>query len=392
VRVALVVLLCACSGSQQLAVDHVERCGPPQGPASLPALMPDARTSAFFASHPLPQLQNGGGPVLASPRITAVFASDDPLREPTEALLQSYGCTSYWREAVAEYGVGDIALDQSLVADDMPALVDQATIESWLRSNANRLGTWNDNSLVFLFASAAHAMAPDDCSTSVGFHGFVTSGSQSTAYAIVKNCPMVPLWATPLDERAHATTHELIEAATDPRPGVFDGWRGLDQPGPISIAGEDEAADLCDDRLTDYVDYPFEVAAGWSNRRAKAGLDPCSSSPAPLAILAPRVTSIDLPVTGEASFDADFFAAERSTPFNFYYEVDVTTPRCLAVSTDVSLDTPIMSGATVHFTVQEMTGTCSVTSTQDGLRLKAYGDPTQTLSYELNSFVAITGY
>jgi hypothetical protein len=101
------LLLVGCGRS----VGDVTICGPSL--QSLPT--PTDSQRAFAAAHPWPQLQYQGGSVFKSPRVVSVFFGDAPHRDRTEALLQSYGCTTWWREAVAEYGVGDLTWARTVV-------------------------------------------------------------------------------------------------------------------------------------------------------------------------------------------------------------------------------------------------------------------------------------
>jgi hypothetical protein len=116
------VMACSTDGqrSDEISLGSVTRCEAPRAPAKLSPLDVDQRSTAFFSIHPLPLLQNHGGPVLSNPRIVAVFFGADPLQPETEALLQSYGCTSAWHEAVAEYGVGDAIYERSLRVAGIP--------------------------------------------------------------------------------------------------------------------------------------------------------------------------------------------------------------------------------------------------------------------------------
>jgi hypothetical protein len=75
-------------------------------------------------------------------------------------------------------------------------------------------------------------------------------------------------------------------------------WRGLDLDPSIWVPSDEnyanENADFCDNRSYTRDDFPVATATAWSNRRARAGLEPCGPSPYPFVMAGPRQKQIDL--------------------------------------------------------------------------------------------------
>jgi hypothetical protein len=348
------LLGCSSGGIETISIGEVRVCRDPRPPAELPALQPDAHRTAFFSTHPLPQLVTAGGPVLRNPRIVAVFLGDDPLREPTEALLRSYGCTPAWHEAVAEYGVGDAVFERSIVLPAAPDVTGVAAFETWMRQQAGALGLRGEERVFVFFPPAGFPVPDQPCQGSMGFHASMTleTSDDVVVYAVINRCPG-PLWTTPLDLRAHTTTHELMEMAVNPFPTSDPAWNGLDHAGFDVVSAGTENADLCNDLQAYTPDYPFPVASGWSNRRARAGFDPCAPPEPgrPIGVAASRRSPIDLGNGAtEVDVDLDFFAEDPTTRFRWFALID--SNHCLKlVPKDGPLSDTFGDGETQHLTL-----------------------------------------
>jgi hypothetical protein len=165
---------------------------------------------------------------------------------------------------------------------------------------------------------------PDDCISREGGHrSALRPDGGKQAYAYFDDCS-TSNDATDLNFRSGAVTHEIIEMATDPEPDI-PAWRTL-SPGlvypsvPALQAGVDEAADLCDVPPAQAPDYPFAVSRAYSNRRARAGLDPCGPVEAVQAVAAlrangPEPASIDLS-NRRAEVILDIFSDDPSATFS----------------------------------------------------------------------------
>jgi hypothetical protein len=392
--VALACLATACEAapSNQLTVDVVTRCGAPQPPGELPALPSDPHREAFFASHRLPLLLNQGGPVFKNPHLVAVFFGDDPLRRPTEALLQSYGCTSFWREAVAEYGVGDATFERSVVLPSFPFIAGQAQFDAWLIEQAGPLGLRADER-AFVFFPPRDAPVPENpCQDEFGYHQSITIDSRSIdsreiAYAVVNDCASSSPWTTPMDLRSETLTHELIEMAVDPFPLSRPGWRGFDQESWAVAPYADENADVCINNPLSSTHYPFLLASAWSNRRALAGMHPCSSRTKPLALAMASQPNIDLS-GGTADLVIDVYSDDPQRQYVLGASGD-TLRRCVNLLPQGSLGT-MVDGDSRHYSVKVLpANACDPPNgLPDRFALTLYD---QSFSQSFTSFVTVIG-
>jgi hypothetical protein len=345
--VVAAALGCSSEDPETISIGEVRVCREARPPTELPPLTADARSAEFFATRPLPLLENQGGPVLRNARMVAVFFGDDPLRERTEAMLKSYGCTSAWHESTSEYGVGDALYERSIVLPEFPAVVGIQAFEDWMRSQASTLGLRADEH-VFVFYPPAGAPVPElPCQGSLGFHMSMTLDSgTSVVYAVIDQCPP-SLWSTDWDMRAHITSHELMEMAVDPFPAADTAWSGLDGTGFEMVTPGTENADLCNSFHLLPADYPFPVTSGWSNRRARAGLEPCAPADErkPFVVAYPNHNPIDLS-TGSAVVDLEFFADDPQLAFNWLATAE--TSACVATRADGVFNETLTSGAVRH--------------------------------------------
>lgn len=288
------------------SVGEVTVCGAPRGPQLQPLTSSEAQR-AFAARHPWPMLQQQGGQVQQRARLVAVFFGDDPLREPTEALLQSYGCTRWWREAVAEYGVGDYVYARTIVVNEpFPTPVDPASdgeFSGWVLDHQKLFAPAPDEVLVFFAPEGAY----DRCPRSLGWHSEALLGVHKLPFALIKDCPPGKTTSTSaMDQRSRTTTHELLEIALNPFPQSAPAWRDL-STGWWPATDYTENADLCDSIPIVTREYPFAMVSSWSNRRAALGLLPCSSNEQPFVVALARESEIDL-TTGSATMTVDVYA------------------------------------------------------------------------------------
>jgi hypothetical protein len=267
------------------------------------------RRRAFFAEHPLPLLKNSGGPTIANPRVIAVFFGQHPLRQAIEAMLQSYGCSAAWRDTVAEYGIGDATYERTVELPAPPPLHDETEVSDWLTKQveAKELGPVTHENVIVFFPPEGTKWLSDDCVDRLGYHGEMAAGDGHFPYAVLLQCP-TPARISRLDQMTHEISHELIEVATDPFPASAPAWRGLDHDESAWAAVDyaNENADFCDDRSFARADFPVATATAWSNRRARAGLDPCGPSPYPFAAVGARHKQIDLS-NGPVDLDIDVY-------------------------------------------------------------------------------------
>jgi hypothetical protein len=245
-------------------------------------------SSAVFhpAAHtPLPQVVNSGGVVLSAPKWTAVTFAGDPLAPDLERFLAQIGSTQYWSTVTAEYGVhAGSATNPVHVSTAAPAMIDDAGIQAFIgKQLGDATAAWpaaDGNSLYVLFYPSSTTVTEKSgkklCSGSTGYHSsFVLANGQRVAYAVIARC--IGSTHVTVDSVTLVTSHELMEAATDPYGGTFRAPSRDSYAWTYTMNGG-EIGDLCEhDASSDYVspELGYVVQRGWSNAQAAAGHDPC---------------------------------------------------------------------------------------------------------------------
>lgn len=278
---------------QKVVLRSVARCTQRRPPDAYSPIPVGGRRAEFFSRNPLATVTNQGGPILRSPRVVGVFFEGDPLRPLTEAFLGSYGCTPAWRDAVGEYGVGDLLAARSIVLRHSPPLemtTDHAAFKRWVgeRIVAGELGELTPDDVVLFhlpsdYSPAAHRACEDD------------EGGHATAagipYGYVRTCGWPADSRAALARRTTAGSRTLMKLAMNPFPETAPAWSKISAgvtivsstpiPPEPSRSDPREGPDLC---TTDYPvqpeAYPFAVARTYSNRRAIAGWQPCIATEA----------------------------------------------------------------------------------------------------------------
>jgi hypothetical protein len=312
-----------------------------------------------------PQVRTLGGAVTAAPMVVPIFfAGDDTMKAQVEAFLAALGPSDYWHATTAEYGVGAIGAHAAIVSTDPPPTTDDK-LQAWLAANVGAHG-WpapdaNTIYAVFLPADVTLSAAwGTSCTEFGGYHGELGGGTRAI-YALLPRC------SSSLDALTAYTSHELVEAATDPHPFTAPGFADID--GDHAIWADTpgaELGDMCeflrssDQRLVG----SFVVQRAWSNASAAAGHDPCVPAPAQPYVAA--VPALDDAVT--IAFPSDVGGAQRSR--------GVTIPVGSSKTIDVALysDAPGPDftvtaydvGALLHGATPELTFAWDQTTGHDG--------------------------
>jgi len=245
----------------------------------------------------MPQLIDLGGPVLAAPKVQPIFFANDALQPQIEQFLTQLGASQYWSTAATEYGVGALTVLPSIVTTDAPP------------TPADAVGTWvvahapdpDPNTIYALFLGDGVVVTSpygNSCDAYGAYHDEATgSASAPVIYALVPRCDPATEFdhaQTKLDELTISTSHELLEAATDPRVETAPAYGDVDDDHAIlAIVPGAENGDLCEYLDSAYIKGvgDFMVQRTWSNAAAKAGHDPCVPAPAtPYIAAAPMFT------------------------------------------------------------------------------------------------------
>jgi hypothetical protein len=273
---ALALVLAACG--------HNDSATQPDAPPP----PPDAPPPFMEATHGMvPQLVNDGGTVLLTPKIQPIFFTNDAVfQTDIEQFTTQLTTSSYWTATTAEYGVGAVSVLPTIVTTDAVPTT-QDGIETWLAGNLDGTHTaagWpaavDPQTIYSVFLPDGAVITGADgnsCDAYGGYHYEIASmPGQSIVYAVMPRCQ------GGIDNLTAVLSHELVEAATDPRPVTAVAWGDSDHPNYVmAYTPGAEAGDYCE-----YVDSAFIQPFGgwvvqriWSNAASLAGTDPCVPRP-----------------------------------------------------------------------------------------------------------------
>jgi hypothetical protein len=254
-------------------------------PVTYPAFLPD-----------MPQLQGKTTAVLKNPVVVTINWPSSTSIDRLEAFGDKLGATSYWKAAVAEYGVGPATsgpenhvqvfgepIAKTMTTEEADAFVRNHVSDPAAKWPAPTPGTiyvvYLPPLTKLLFGTAS------SCDIGIGGYHSTTStdDGKTIYYAIVPTCPRT----VGSDGLTSTASHEIGEAATDPDPGG-DGYNGFDNNHLAWDVWNDfnsENGDDCEQYLDTsfYTEtepgFDFSVQRMWSNASAAAGHDPCVPAP-----------------------------------------------------------------------------------------------------------------
>jgi hypothetical protein len=239
----------------------------------------------------MPQ-ETAGDPsaVMTTPNVVAITYDNDPSRSDIEAFYPQYAASSAWALQTAEYGIGPLTVGTPLHLSGTPPTSDSAlqkVISANLTGSSPAWGAPSESTL-YSVTLPINSKFTDDMGQSCcgGYHDDFMVGSVDVAYSV--QCPCTnnsfPPPVTALQALTFALSHELVEAATDPRYEHDYAWGDLDVAHEVwAYITDGELADLCE--FTDTVlwnDAPnmtYTISRIWSNAAARAGTDPCLGAP-----------------------------------------------------------------------------------------------------------------
>lgn len=286
---------------------------PPATGEDPPATTPAA---AYPADHPpLPQVANNGGPVLKTPKIVPVVFPGFSFKNEVVDLAAKMGKSAYWKAVTSEYGVGPLEAVAAIdVAEAAPTVLPDADIQAWLVSRFDgthpEFGTTPVEGAIYTLYYPASttiylgkAPTPSDggvadsgdggrprgqsqasCRAFGGYHQDVSVNGVPVAYAVIPQCATFgPLSGA--DVVTATSSHELVEAATDPYPISNPAYSMVDDAHLVwtYVLGAGETADMCAQYDSSFYrddEIGYSVQRSWSNAAAKAGSEPCVPAPA----------------------------------------------------------------------------------------------------------------
>jgi hypothetical protein len=253
----------------------------------------DAPPPFAEANHPAPpQMVKMTGETLSSPKIVPIFfANDSATQTQIEDFLHQLVGSSYWTATTSEYGVGALTIGATIVTSDTPPTSDTALV-TWLQGHFNGQNGWpttpDPQTIYSVFLPAGVVLQTsfgNSCQAFGAYHdeAMTTGTNQSIVYALMPRCDGGSA-ANTFDELTMSSSHEWIEAATDPRVESTPAFGDVDPDHYVwAYVPGAETGDMCE-----YVDAAYARIVGqymvqrtWSNAAATAGHDPCVPAPDP---------------------------------------------------------------------------------------------------------------
>ncbi|HEX8108421.1 MAG TPA: hypothetical protein VF516_11870 [Kofleriaceae bacterium] len=233
----------------------------------------------------LPDVTDGGGPVMAHVQLVPIFYANDTDADALTRFSQ-WIVSSQWLKTVgADYGV-DTGSVLGVVHQPgpAPATIDDSDIVALLYAGlANGSlpkpagGLASALYMIWFPASTTVTAGLDkSCDVFGGYHNSVRQGGVELSYAVIAACSGFVDGLSDLEDREVVASHELIEAATDPLPDNHPSFQ-LDDPTSSWFGFGTEVGDLCQRGDTTEIvrESGFVAQRSWSTSAAAAEHDPC---------------------------------------------------------------------------------------------------------------------
>ena len=289
-----------------------------------------------------PQVLSSGGDVLKTPKVVPVYFNNDDTNftGTVTAFLNKIPTSTYWGPGEQEYGVGAISIASPVqLAEDAPATTTDADIQTWLAGelSSQKLPAPDANTVYVLYYPSATTSISlgqgggTSCQSFGGYHSnIVVQPSTPVAYAVIPRCPNFG-GLNGLDAVSATSSHEIIEAATDPFPQTVAAFGQLDDNHLVweFVLGGGEIGDMCAQSPTAFytpADIGSVVQRVWSNAKAKAGHDPCQPDDGSpyfnsMPVLPEKVTiggqltteGVTIPVGQSKTIDVDLFSDAKTS-------------------------------------------------------------------------------
>lgn len=323
-----------------------------------------------------PQIVSYGGRILRDPRFIPITYAGDDMADQIEDFVGSVGCTDYWRAVTEEYGIHQAEMLPPIrLTDEAPTTISDLQISQYLlkQIKAQAPGFANPPkdalfAFYFPYTTKIELFGSQSCRSFDGYHSSAKlPDGTSVSYAVMARCT-----DGDIDEQTGTSTHEFVEASTDPDPEFAPAYLQPDNDhvGFGFLAGG-EAGDLCTfnpNAMYMPDGYPFTVQRTWSNKSMLAGHDPCVPAPtAPYMAAVPdqpdevpvqnaigtgTTRGVAIPVGGTRTIDVHL-RTDATSSLNWTLEVnDASQFIENAQRLDLSLDsTDASNGGVVHLTI-----------------------------------------
>lgn len=246
---------------------------------------PDGQTTgdggfATAPHSPFPPLASHGKKVLATPHVVTITYAGYDKQQSVEDFGAFIVASNWIVETGKDYGVGKGTHTAARLTTAAPAQITDTAITNLIDQKIGD-GTLpalpaTGSQLVYMIYFPRGTQVDEGsgkilCSANgaVGYHSNATHNGITFAYAVIPDC------TGKLGDVTSTSSHEIIEAASDPYDMPNDGWF-MDPPLPSLwyAASPNENADLCQYEA-DTMEGPWVVQRVWSMTAAAAGGSPC---------------------------------------------------------------------------------------------------------------------
>ena len=236
----------------------------------------------------MPRVVTYGGPVLTHPKVLPIVFAGDPFANDIRVFTSTLGQTAYWNTIASEYGVGPLTGEAAVVVPETPpASIANDQIPAWLSSKmtAGVLPMPDGSTIYAIFYPSGTIItsggAAQSCVANYGYHDEGTAPNGAAyPFAVLPRCHNA--WQSDLANLTNATSHEYLEASTDPLTETAKAYYDVDPDHyawAVLAGGPAEIGDMCTVVIgADYYGppgFPYVVQRMWSNAAAAAGHDPC---------------------------------------------------------------------------------------------------------------------
>lgn len=350
--VILLVLVVGCGGSEPvLPMDSGIPLDAPAGDTTMvtdtgvmdgmPMMMDAADADLPYPAFApdLPTILSQGGPTMPTPKVVPVIFANDTQNRKTliPTFLQALAGSSYWTTTTKEYGVNSLTIAQAVMLQENAAsnIASQGAVESWL-SNAiqtAKLPANDANTIYALYYPRTTVINLSGlgaiCVGWGGYHSEIIVSGKPVVYSVVGDCVSYGAKLAPGetvmgdDYTTGITTHELVEAVTDPYVATNPAYSNIDvnhRAWGLYLYGG-EVGDSCEKQPSAFfkeTNIGYTVQRMWSNAKAAAGHDPCVPSALdPYVVAYPKANGPMLAVNGTMTIDVNL-ASDGPTngPFN----------------------------------------------------------------------------
>lgn len=231
---------------------------------------------------------------MATPHVVPVFFTGDELQPKLEEFLGALASSTYWSAVTAEYGVGALTVGPSIVSSDTPPATDDA-LQAWLAAQPGA-GPSTLFAVYYPGTASLEIHGKKSCEYFDGYHHDAkTTAGGAFPFAVIMRCAS---GSKALDALTKSTSHELVEAASDPFYYTRPAFASADHDHAAwTLATVGEVGDMCELESQDGVRLgSFLAQRSWSNAAAAAGHDPCLPALAEPFFAAAPIMLDDVPI------------------------------------------------------------------------------------------------